>query len=547
MQNPLKDKQYKKALYKYAESLNSKKKKTRKEKLLEDDIAKRYVIYARKSTEDDKRQVESIQDQIDHCKRFAKQNELEVVAVISEERSAKKAGRRTRFTEMLETINKGHIYNSILSWHPDRLARNMKESGEILDMLDNQLIADLKFPSYTFNNDAAGKMTLSILFAMAKEFSDKLSDDTKRGQKKKIKEGRYCGQPKRGYYPTKKERYYRPDANTFEIYSQAWKDYKSGKTQKEILDSLKNEDIDITKNGLSNLFMDPFYAGMYCYGSYITDLTSVDTKFQCMITPEDFIKLQKINRSNPRGWKKSGEFRPFNNFIICKDCGNFMTAGVTKGKSQRYLTITCGNSKCKEKRVVNNIKPNCNTIRGSLILDFAIKIIEKSLKIDKRTYTKVKKKYLEEKNLLIKINKEEVALLKAKKFKLEKKGRKISNKILDIDSKSEIHNRLTQDYNIISNQTRDLNTDITKLTNQNKEYELEIEDDFPSYERFLNFFENIVPTLKKTDNAYLIDQLVKLVLLNTTVGDKKVLTYTLREPFKSYNSLKFLSGVDDGT
>jgi len=88
---------------------------------------------------------------------------------------------------MLDTIKKGDFYNSILSWHPDRLSRNMKESGEILDMLDNDLIVDLKFSSYTFNNDTAGKMTLSILFAMAKEFSDKLSDDIKRGIEKQLK------------------------------------------------------------------------------------------------------------------------------------------------------------------------------------------------------------------------------------------------------------------------------------------------------------------------------------------------------------------------
>ena len=45
---------------------------------------------------------------------------------------------------------------------------------------------------------------------------------------------------------------------------------------------------------------------------------------------------------------------------------------------------------------------------------------------------------------------------------------------------------------------------------------------------------------------YLIDQLVKLVFLNITVGDKKVLSYKLNEPFNTDNSLKFLSGVEDG-
>lgn len=186
MNKSLQDIQYKEALLKYAESFNLKKNKTKGEQQLSNrkDL---YVIYARKSTEDDQRQVQSVEDQIDHCRKYAEQNGLEVVAVVREEKSAKIAGKRVKFREMLDTIASGNFYNSILAWHPDRLSRNMKESGEILDMLDNDVISNLNFSSYTFNNDTAGKMTLSILFAMAKEFSDKLSDDTKRGIKKKLK------------------------------------------------------------------------------------------------------------------------------------------------------------------------------------------------------------------------------------------------------------------------------------------------------------------------------------------------------------------------
>lgn len=182
----------KETLLKYAQAYNLKKTKNNQEKELEDKIP-RYVIYARKSTEDSERQVQSIEDQVENCKKFAKNNSLKVVDVITEEKSAKKEGRRPLFSEILRSIKDEGIYDSILAWHPDRLARNMKEAGEILDMLDNGTLVDLKFVSATFNNDAAGKMNLSILFAMAKEFSDKLSDDTKRGIKKKVRDGKYCG------------------------------------------------------------------------------------------------------------------------------------------------------------------------------------------------------------------------------------------------------------------------------------------------------------------------------------------------------------------
>jgi DNA invertase Pin-like site-specific DNA recombinase len=200
----------------------------------------KYVIYARKSTEDDKRQVQSIEDQVDHCKNFAKKENLDVIDILREEKSAKNAGKRNIFNLMLESIYKGDSYNAILSWHPDRLSRNMRESGEILDMLDNNYIRDLKFPSYAFNNDAAGKMTLSILFAMAKEFSDKLSEDTKRGISRKVSEGKHSGGDKRGYIVGKDD-YFRPHPDTFEVYKKAWELYAETNNKSHVLTWLNEQ------------------------------------------------------------------------------------------------------------------------------------------------------------------------------------------------------------------------------------------------------------------------------------------------------------------
>lgn len=544
MNDSLRDIQYKEALLKYAESFNLKKNKTKSEQQLTNrkDL---YVIYARKSTEDDQRQVQSVEDQIDHCRKYAEQNGLEVVAVVREEKSAKIAGKRLKFQEMLDTIASGTFYNSILAWHPDRLSRNMKESGEILDMLDNDVISDLKFSSYTFNNDTAGKMTLSILFAMAKEFSDKLSDDTKRSIKKKVKEGRYCGSSKRGYYNAKNTDYYRPD-ETHSIYKEAWSMYLKGESQKKILEFLKVKGEKISSNGLSSFFKDPFYAGIYCYGEQVVDLLSIDNKFQPMISEKDFMQVQKINRGNPRGWRIASDFRPLNDFTICSDCGKFMTAGVSKGKSDRYLSLTCGNSQCKEERRSRGIKPVANTIRAGLVLDFVTSFIEEELTVDKKTYNKARDLYITEKNDIVKEKKIQVKEWKKKLSALGTKEQKISDLLLKTENEDVI-GKMSNDMSIILNQKRELEKDIESYNVQIKDYELETEVDFPKYEEFLNFFENVVKVIKNTDDAYLIDQLVKLVFLNTTISDKKVLKYELREPFKSYKSLEILSGVANGT
>ncbi|PIR90226.1 hypothetical protein COU05_02870, partial [bacterium (Candidatus Gribaldobacteria) CG10_big_fil_rev_8_21_14_0_10_37_21] len=80
-----------------------------------------FYLYARKSTEEDNRQVLSIEAQLIEFKEFAAKEKLEIVASLCEAKTAKEPG-RTKFAEMLSLIEKGKA-DGIISWHPDRLAR----------------------------------------------------------------------------------------------------------------------------------------------------------------------------------------------------------------------------------------------------------------------------------------------------------------------------------------------------------------------------------------------------------------------------------------
>lgn len=545
--NKLESIQYKQAILKYAEQyIYNKGSKKNDPQITE--IEKRYVIYARKSTEDDKRQVQSIEDQIEQCKLYAKSNNLTIVSEpIIEEKSAKTAGKRDQFKMMLQRIEDGDLYNSILTWHPDRLARNMKESGEILDMLDNDVIADLKFPSYTFNNDAAGKMTLSILFAMAKEFADKLSEDTKRGNQKKVRDGKYMGSIKRGYYNNKDD-YFRQDQETFDLYQNAWKDYTEGKSQADIRSDLEDKGEKISDNSMSNYFQDPFPAGIYCYGDQIVDLLSVDPKFKPMITPEEFILAQKVTSANPRGWKLVEDFRPFRELVMCSHCDSTMTPGLNRSKSgEQYLRLACSNSKCIETRREAGIKPVSNNIRGAEIVKLATTFYDELLRIDEKTYQEAKKIYFRDKsNIITEIKSRNIAL-KKKLTTLKKRETTLTERFYESTLSKDMASKISNDIEVTLNEIRDIESDILKNKQSKAEYEYKLESDFPNYESFLNLFKNIAGILESTDNAQLIDQLVKLAFLNISVGDKNVVSYEVREPFKTYGNLKILFGVAKGT
>ncbi len=71
--------------------------------------------------------------------------------------------------------------DGIIAWHPDRLARNMPDAAEIIDLLDEGPLADMQFAMYSFHNDSSGKEHLAMEFARAKAYSDHLQDNVLRG------------------------------------------------------------------------------------------------------------------------------------------------------------------------------------------------------------------------------------------------------------------------------------------------------------------------------------------------------------------------------
>lgn len=73
--------------------------------------------------DDPQKQVRSIGDQILECKQLAARLGLNVAKVLEETKSAKKPNRRPIFRQMLNDLKKG-VYDGILAWNPDRLARN---------------------------------------------------------------------------------------------------------------------------------------------------------------------------------------------------------------------------------------------------------------------------------------------------------------------------------------------------------------------------------------------------------------------------------------
>ena len=105
------------------------------------------VLYARKSTEEDDKQVMSIEAQLFELREFASRERIEIIEEFTEAKSAKKPG-RDEFAKMLSAIETSKKPLGILAWHPDRLARNSVDGGRIIYLVDTGAISSFRFPPF---------------------------------------------------------------------------------------------------------------------------------------------------------------------------------------------------------------------------------------------------------------------------------------------------------------------------------------------------------------------------------------------------------------
>ncbi len=124
--------------------------------------SQKFFLYARKSTDVEDKQILSIEAQLVELREYAAREKLFIVEELIEKQSAKIPG-RPLFNLMLERIEKEEA-NGIVSWHPDRLARNSVDGGKLIYLIDTGKIQALKFPQFWFEATPQGKFMLNIPF-----------------------------------------------------------------------------------------------------------------------------------------------------------------------------------------------------------------------------------------------------------------------------------------------------------------------------------------------------------------------------------------------
>jgi len=296
-------------------------------------MAKEYVIYCRKSTDDGSwRQVQSIPDQIRICVDYAKQHKLTLrkrpkdfsafesekerekqdaskyaqiyqdnrdYFIIQESKSWKIPGIRKKRNALMKMVEKWKI-DGIISYSPDRQARNLVDGWKIIDFVDRDL-TELRYTTFTFEPNANGKMMLWFWFVLAKQYSDKLWEDAGRWIRTKLQEWWALWVAKFWYY-INEEWFHQPHDIYFRLMQKAFemKLYQK-KSDLSIIKRLNENwfrrvkskwEKPILSKSLTTVWTDSFYYGKYVHGKNDVDLrTSKNEYYKPMITEEEHNKL----------------------------------------------------------------------------------------------------------------------------------------------------------------------------------------------------------------------------------------------------------------
>jgi DNA invertase Pin-like site-specific DNA recombinase len=315
----------------------------------------RYVIYARKSTEEEDRQVLSIESQLEELRLYSAKEKFDIVASFQEAKTAKEPG-RMKFAEMLSFLEQGKA-EGIIAWHPDRLARNSVDGGKIIHMVDRGLIRSLKFPTFWFEPTPQGLFMLNIAFGQSKYFSDNLRENVKRGQRQKLRNGVWPGWAPVGYKNNPYTRGIDLDKEKAQKVRKIFEMYATGAyTLNSLAEWCKAHDLRsrcdklMTINGIQLMLQNPFYIGLMRFKSEMFEGTH-----EPILTKKLFDKVQHVMRSRGKVHEKRKHQFHLLGLLKCASCGGAITAEKHTKKSGRiYVYYRCTRKKgpCAEKHFV---------------------------------------------------------------------------------------------------------------------------------------------------------------------------------------------------
>lgn len=219
------------------------------------------------------------------------------------------------------------------------------------------------------------KFQWDIYVALASQYSNNLSEETKKGLYEKAAQGHYPGNQKRGYRTIgdigHKVWFVDTDSQDAKFIPVAFELYDSGNFTLKTLSQRMFEQgwkssvgKPISASEMHNMLTDCFYCGQFIWHD-----KRYEGKHTPLISKEMFYRVQdRLNR------KLTGKYRKhaflFNDgLLICGECGRYVTAELQKGHSYYHCTKHATNCSQKKYMREEKIEEQVLQILNSLVIN----------------------------------------------------------------------------------------------------------------------------------------------------------------------------------
>lgn len=319
----------------------------------------KYVLYARKSTEDGNKQEQSIENQLKVMKERAKELGLTIVDIEHDEKSGGHPGPgyRPGYDKMIEILRSGKA-NAILAWDLSRLSRNYQDNGVIHQMLEDGVIKYIV--TYDRCYDASSDLEFDVCVSMNAKQRKIIMANVRRGMHFKADKGWRPCMPPIGYLNDREMKTIVKDPDNWDLVRQVFDRFLMGNITvgklTEYAQSIglrthrrrKEGGSPMSYSGIKHMLKSEFYTGSYTYGG-----KKYNGNHPALITNEEHQKVLELiggkHNNRPRT-----DYLPFvtRGMIKCAHCGYAVVAETKRkkyknGKVQEFTYCHCS-GKCKK-------------------------------------------------------------------------------------------------------------------------------------------------------------------------------------------------------
>ena len=318
------------------------------------------ILFARVSTKEQAEEGYSLDSQIKLLSHYAN-GRFDIVKKFIVPESASGKQERKMFHQMLEYLKLHPQVKIVLCEKVDRITRNIKDADKMDDWLNEDEERQIHFVKQSLiihkNAKSHEKFQWDIYIALARQYSNNLSEETKKGLEEKAAQGWYPGNMKRGYrtvgdaghkvwvIDTSPESEAPFIKRSFELYSTG--EFTTHTLGKKLFEEgwKSQAGTPIGKSEMHKLLKDCFYCGEFLWHKKLF----TKANHAPLVSKELFYLVQeKITRKITGKYKKHKFL--FGGLIKCGECSRSVIADTKKGHN--YYHCTRFETNCTQRRYI---------------------------------------------------------------------------------------------------------------------------------------------------------------------------------------------------